>query len=262
MMHLLFIGDVVGKTGRNSLRQCLPGIYENYRIDLTIANGENSAGGAGITHAVYVELRNMGIDVITGGNHSWDQKEVLDFIDHEPGLIRPANYPPDTTPGEGSVVIEPASGGPRIAVINLIGRVFMRHADCPFRTADREISLLKDKADFIVVDFHAEATSEKEALGWYLDGRVSAVIGTHSHVQTADERILPAGTAYITDVGMAGLYNSILGVDKEGPLQRFLTQMPHKLTISEGKKVFNAVIIELDEKSGKAIAIERIYRII
>ena len=261
-MRLLFIGDVVGKTGRNSLMKCLPDIYSNERIDLTAANGENAAGGAGITHQVYVELRNMGVDVITGGNHSWDQKEVLNFIDHEPSLIRPANYPPDTTPGEGSVIIEPANGGPRVAVLNLIGRVFMRHADCPFRSADREIEQLKDKADFIVVDFHAEATSEKEALGWYLDGRVSAVIGTHSHVQTADERILPQGTAYITDVGMAGLYDSILGVDKEGPLKRFLTQMPHKLSISDGKKVFNAVIVELDEKSGKAVAIERIYRII
>ncbi len=260
-MRLLFIGDVVGKTGRKSLMRCLPDIYENYRIDLTIANGENSAGGAGITHAVYIELRNLGVDVITGGNHSWDQKDVLNFIDHEPGLIRPANYPPDTTPGAGSVIIEPANGGPRVAVLNLIGRVFMRQVDCPFRSADREISRLKEKADLIVVDFHAEATSEKEAMGWYLDGRVSAVIGTHSHVQTADERILPEGTAYITDVGMAGLYDSILGVDKEGPLQRFLTQMPHKLTISDGKKVFNAVIIELDEESGRAVFIERLYRV-
>ncbi|MGM0652726.1 MAG: TIGR00282 family metallophosphoesterase, partial [Bacillota bacterium] len=173
-MRLLFIGDVVGKTGRNSLKKCLPDIYNDYRIDLTIANGENSAGGAGITHAVYMELRNLGVDVITGGNHSWDQKDILTFIDDEPGLIRPANYPPETTPGNGSVIIEPANGGPRIAVLNLIGRVFMRYVDCPFRSADREIPLLKDKADFIVVDFHAEATSEKEALGWYLDGRVSA----------------------------------------------------------------------------------------
>lgn len=261
-MRLLFIGDVVGKTGRNSLIKCLPGIYSKEKIDFTVANGENSAGGAGITHQVYLELRNMGIDVITGGNHSWDQKDVLSFIDHEQCLIRPANYPPDTTPGEGSVVIEPANGGPRVAVLNLIGRVFMRQVDCPFRSADREIEHLKNKADFIVVDFHAEATSEKEAMGWYLDGRVSAVLGTHSHVQTADERILPQGTAYITDVGMAGLYDSILGVDKEGPLKRFLTQMPHKLSISDGKKIFNAVIVELDEESGKAVAIERIYRII
>lgn len=261
-MRLLFIGDIVGKTGRKSLRKCLADVYSDVKIDFTVANGENAAGGAGITHQAYLELLNMGVDVITGGNHIWDQKDVLNFIDHEPYLIRPANYPPDTTPGQGSVIIEPVNGGPRIAVLNLIGRVFMRHADCPFRVADREIEQLKDKADLIVVDFHAEATSEKEALGWYLDGRVCAVLGTHSHVQTADERILPEGTAYITDVGMAGLHDSILGVDKEGPLKRFLTQMPHKLSISDGKKIFNAVIVELDEKSGKAVAIERIYRII
>ncbi len=261
-MRILFIGDVVGKAGRDCLHQYLPELKDRKRIDFTIANGENAAGGAGMTQNIYIELRNMDIDVITGGNHIWDQKDVFNFIDHEPRMIRPANYPLKTTPGQGTVIIEPANGGPGIAVINLIGRVFMKNVDCPFLAADRELLLIKQKVKTVIVDFHAEATSEKQALGWYLDGRVSAVIGTHSHVQTADQRILPNKTAYITDVGMAGLYNSILGVDIEGPLTRFLTQLPHKLTISDGKKVFNAVIIDINEDNGSAKAIERVYGII
>ncbi len=260
-MRVLFIGDIVGKAGRNCLENYLPEFIKKNKIEFTVANGENAAGGAGMTHNVYIELRNMGIDVITGGNHIWDQKDVLNFIDKEPGIIRPANYPPETTPGQGSVIINPLNDGPGIAVLNLMGRVFMRNIDCPFQVADREILLLKEITNTIIVDFHAEATSEKQALGWYLDGRVSAVLGTHSHIQTADQRILPGKTAYITDVGMVGLYNSILGVDIEGPMKRFLTQMPHKLTISEGKKVFNGVIIDINEKNGYATAIRRIYDI-
>jgi len=261
-MRILFIGDIVGKTGRNCLRQYLPEIKSEYRIDYIIANGENAAGGAGMTYDTYIELRDIGIDVITGGNHIWDQKDILSFIDHEPRMIRPANYPVESTPGRGSVIVETPNGKPDLAVLNLIGRVFMKQVDCPFRTADRELLLLKEKTDIIIVDFHAEATSEKQAMGWYLDGRVSAVIGTHSHVQTADQRILPKNTAYITDAGMTGLYDSILGVDIEGPLRRFLTQMPHKLSISEGKKVFNGIVIDIDEKNGKANRIKRVYDII
>lgn len=259
-MRVLFIGDIVGKPGRNCLQQRLPELKRIHSPDYIIANGENAAGGAGLTGKVFNELRDMGIDVITGGNHIWDQNDIYSIIGHEPGIIRPANYPPGTTPGQGTAVIEAAGGKPGLAVLNLIGRVFMRPVDCPFRAADRELKQLKEKV--IIVDFHAEATSEKQALGWYLDGRVSAVLGTHSHVQTADQRLLPGKTAYISDVGMAGLYNSILGVDKEGPLKRFLTQMPHKLSISDGKKLLNAVLVELDEDNGKAIAIERIYDII
>ncbi len=259
-MRVLFIGDIVGKPGRNCLQQRLPELKRIHSPDYIIANGENAAGGAGLTGKVFNELRDMGIDVITGGNHIWDQNDIYSIIGHEPGIIRPANYPPGTTPGQGTAVIEASGGKPGLAVLNLIGRVFMRPVDCPFRAADRELKQLKEKV--IIVDFHAEATSEKQALGWYLDGRVSAVLGTHSHVQTADQRLLPGKTAYISDVGMAGLYNSILGVDKEGPLKRFLTQMPHKLSISDGKKLLNAVLVELDEDNGKAIAIERIYDII
>lgn len=259
-MRILFIGDVVGKPGRQYLQENLASLKKMHRIDFIIVNGENAAGGAGMTEKIYSELRSMGIDVVTGGNHIWDRLDIFNFIDREPRMIRPANYPLETTPGLGSVVIEKAKGKTRLAVINLIGRVFMKPVDCPFRAADRELLMLKKKVDLVIIDFHAEATSEKQALGWYLDGQVSAVIGTHTHIQTADQRILPKGTAYISDVGMVGLYDSILGVDKEGPLTRFVTQLPHKLSISEGKTVFNAVIIEVNEISGKTISIERIYK--
>ncbi len=261
-MRILFIGDIVGKTGRKGLSRYLPELIKTRDIDFTIANGENAAGGAGITHSVFIELRSLGIDVITSGNHIWDQKDIFNFIDHEPRMLRPANYPVKTTPGRGSVLIETGNGGPQVAVLNLMGRVFMKNVDCPFRALDRELPALKEKTELIIVDFHAEATSEKQAVGWYLDGRVSAVVGTHSHVQTADQRILPSGTAYISDAGMVGLYDSILGVDREGPLKRFLTQMPHRLSISDGKTVFNALIVDLAEKTGKAMAVERIYEII
>ena len=260
-MRILFIGDIVGKTGRKCLKTALDELKKETAFDLIVANGENAAGGAGITETVFNDLRNTGVDVVTGGNHTWDQKDIYNFIDREPRLIRPANYPEETTPGYGSVIIERKKGKYKIAVLNLIGRVFMRPADCPFRTADKIIPGLKEKADLILVDFHAEATSEKQALGWYLDGQVNAVIGTHSHVQTADERILTRGTAYITDVGMVGLYDSILGVDKGGPLKRFLTQMPHKLSISDGTSLFNALIVEFNEQ-GETVFVKRISQII
>jgi len=259
-MRILFIGDIVGKPGRKYLQEHLAELKKTLCLDFIIANGENAAGGAGMTENIFIELRSMGIDVVTGGNHIWDRQDIFNFIDREPRMIRPANYPLESTPGLGSVVVERLKGKIKLAVINLIGRVFMKPVDCPFRAADRELLLLKSKADLVIVDFHAEATSEKQALGWYLDGQVSAVVGTHTHIQTADQRILPKGTAYISDVGMVGLYDSILGVDKGGPLKRFITQLPHKLTISEGKIVFNAVIIEINELSGEAVSIERIYK--
>lgn len=259
-MRILFIGDIVGKPGRKYLQEHLAELKKTLCLDFIIANGENAAGGAGMTENIFIELRSMGIDVVTGGNHIWDRQDIFNFIDREPRMIRPANYPLETTPGLGSVIVERLKGKSKLAVINLIGRVFMKPVDCPFRAADRELLLLKSKVDLVIVDFHAEATSEKQALGWYLDGQVSAVVGTHTHIQTADQRILPKGTAYISDVGMVGLYDSILGVDKGGPLKRFITQLPHKLTISEGKIVFNAVIIEINELSGEAVSIERIYK--
>ncbi len=257
-MKILFIGDIVGKPGRNSLQRNLPELKKNYNLDLIIANGENAAGGAGITEKVFRKLRFSGVDIITGGNHSWDQKEVLNFIDSEPCLLRPANYPEDTTPGNCSVVYNIGSSNVTVAVINLIGRVFMRPVDCPFRAADREIDKVKNQAKAIIVDFHAEATSEKQAMGWYLNERVTAVIGTHSHVQTADERFLSDKTVYITDVGMTGLYNSILGVDIAGPLERFTTGLPNRLSIGKGVTIFNAVLLEFNEKDGTPCSFERI----
>lgn len=260
-MRVLFIGDIVGKVGRKYLNHYLAELKNNQRFDYVIANGENAAGGAGMTEKVFHELRVAGVDVVTGGNHIWDQKEILNFIDRETLMLRPSNYPQETTPGRGSVVIETSEGKPKLAVINLIGRVFMKSVDCPFRAADREILALKGKADVIIVDFHAEATSEKQAMGWYLDGQVGAVVGTHSHVQTADERLLTNNTAYISDVGMVGLYDSILGVDKDGPIKRFLTQMPHRLSITDGRTLFSAVAIEFDVAKGVATSIERIYKV-
>ncbi len=257
-MRIIFIGDLVGKPGRQYLQEHLPELKRQMKADLVIANGENAAGGAGITERVYQEIRKSGVDLITGGNHIWDQKDIYNFIDREERMLRPANYPVETTPGRGAVILSFKGGKKEAAVINLMGRVFMHAVDCPFRAADREIEILKGQASIILIDIHAEATSEKQAIGWYLDGRVSAVIGTHSHVQTADERILPKGTAYITDVGMVGLYDSILGVDKQEPLQMFLTQQPQRFSISKGRVLFNAVLIEVDDTSGTAIAIERI----
>lgn len=258
-MKVLFIGDIVGKTGRDSLSRNLPGLKIKYSPDIIIANGENAAGGAGITEKVFRELRISGVDVVTGGNHTWDQKDIFNFIGNEPCLLRPANYPEETTPGNGSVIYETGKSRIKVAVINLIGRVFMRPVDCPFKAADREINKVIGAAEVILIDFHAEATSEKQAMGWYLNGRVSAVIGTHSHVQTADERLLTGNTAYITDAGMTGLYNSILGVDIDGPLERFTTGLPNRLHISEGESLLNAVVITIDEKRNEALSIDRIF---
>ncbi|HQI16508.1 MAG TPA: TIGR00282 family metallophosphoesterase, partial [Bacillota bacterium] len=236
-MNILFIGDVVGRPGRNYLCTNLKRLVEENNIDFVIINGENSAGGVGITRSTYDELLGMGADIITLGNHSWAKKEVLEFIEDAERLIRPANYP-EGTPGKGFRIAEKA--GKRIAVINLSGRVFMDCIDCPFKAADKILNELKNEADVIIVDFHAEATSEKLAMGWYLDGRVHAVLGTHTHVQTSDERILPGGTAYITDVGMTGPIDSILGVEKETVIRKFITGMPARFEIAGGEVAIGA----------------------
>ncbi len=255
-VKLLFIGDIVGKPGRQAVARELHRLVDRHRIDLVIANGENASGGFGITAETAKELFEMGVNLFTSGNHIWDKKDALEYITREERLIRPANYPPGT-PGQGSAVIKTA-GGLKVGVINLEGRVFMNNLDCPFRTADREVERLRQETPVILVDFHAEATSEKSSLGWYLDGRVSAVIGTHTHVQTADERILTEGTAYLTDAGMTGAFESVIGVRKDEPIRKFLTQRPTKFEVAKKDIRLNGVVIEVDEVSGRALAIERV----
>ncbi len=254
-MKILFIGDIVGKPGRIAVRELLPGIIERYRIDFVVANCENAAAGFGVTAEIVEELYASHIDVLTSGNHIWDKKEVMTFVEDYETLLRPANYP-EGAPGRGSVVI-PAPDGSPIGVINLAGRIFMNPLDCPFRTAEREIEKMGKKARTIIVDMHAEATSEKIAMGWYLDGRVSAVLGTHTHVQTADERILPEGTAYITDVGMTGPFDSVIGIKKESILQRFLLQIPNKFDIAKGDVRLQGVMVDITP-DGRAVRVERL----
>jgi len=255
-MKLLFIGDIVGKPGRRAVRGLLPGIIHQHDIDLVVANVENAAGGFGVTRTVIEEIHASQVDVFTTGNHIWDKKEVMEFIDEYDTLLRPANYP-EGTPGKGTVLLSTRNGC-RVAVINLSGRVFMKPVDCPFRVAEVEIDALKDKTNMIIVDMHAEATSEKQALGWFLDGEVSAVIGTHTHVQTADEKILPKGTAYITDVGMTGPFDSVIGIEKEIVVERFLTYRPNKFDVARGDVWLQGVVVDIDPKTGKARAIERL----
>jgi hypothetical protein len=255
-MNILFIADIVGRPGRKAVTGLLPGLITQHDIDVCIANGENAAGGFGLTGSIVTELHQCGVDVITSGNHLWDRKEIIPLLDEDPFLLRPANYPPEV-PGCGSVIFEP-TGGPPVGVLNLQGRVFISPVDCPFRVADRELAGLKDRTAIVLVDVHAEATSEKIALGWYLDGRVSAVVGTHTHVQTADERILPGGTAYITDIGMTGPHDSILGVKKEPVLERFLTQLPTRFETATSDVRLCGVLIKVDRASGHAIEINRV----
>lgn len=243
-MNILFIGDIVGRPGRNFIKTRLKDIKKEYDIDFTIGNGENIAGGVGITRSTYDELVDAGIDAITMGNHTWSKKELLDFIDDAGNLIRPANYPPGT-PGRGYIIMKRMNK--RIAVVNMCGRVYMESIDCPFRTMDDIYDRIKGEADIIILDFHAEATSEKQAMGWYLDGRATAVLGTHTHVQTSDERILPKGTGYITDVGMTGPYDSILGVEKETVIKKFITAMPGRFEVAEGQVIFGGIVLELDD---------------
>ncbi len=253
-MKILFIGDIVGKPGRLAVRELLPEIIEERGIDFVIANCENAAAGFGVTAEIVQELYRANIDVLTSGNHIWDKKEVMGFIDHFETLLRPANYP-EGAPGHGSVLTHASDGTP-VGVINLQGRIFMSPIDCPFRTADREIEKLK-KAKIIIVDMHAEASSEKIALGWYLEGRVSAVFGTHTHVQTADERILPGGTACITDVGMTGPLESVIGMQKDAIVQRFLLQIPNKFDVAKGDVRLQGVIVDVSP-DGRATGMERL----
>jgi len=244
-MNIMMIGDICGQPGRRTAAYFIPILKEQYNLNLVIANGENSAGGVGITANVLKELLEMGIDSITTGNHVWDKKEVFDFIDTEDDyLIRPANYPPGT-PGKGYHILTIQNH--KVAIVNLLGRVFMPPIDCPFRAADQILSEIKNKCEVIIIDFHAEATSEKLALGYYLDGQVTCVAGTHTHIQTADERIFPHGTAYISDIGMVGSWNSILGVDKEPVIKKFLTGLPAKFNVAaDTEAIFCAIIIKID----------------
>jgi 2',3'-cyclic-nucleotide 2'-phosphodiesterase len=255
-VKLLFIGDIIGKPGREALSRELHRIVDRHRVDLVIANGENAAGGFGLTAETAQELFKCGVQMITSGNHIWDKKDSLEYIKREERIVRPANYP-EGTPGRGATLVS-TPGGVKIGILNLEGRVFMNNLDCPFRCADREIAKLKEETPIIFVDFHAEATSEKVSLGWYLDGRVSAVVGTHTHVQTADERILTAGTAYMTDAGMTGAFDSVIGVRKEDAIEKFITQRPAKFEVAKKDIRINGVVIEVDEKSGLALSIERI----
>ncbi len=252
-MLILAIGDIIGKPGRQAVSKLLPGLREQYGLDLIVANGENVAGGLGLTPTTASDLLDAGVDVITSGNHIWAQKEIIPYLDSEMSVLRPFNYPPGV-PGKGYLV----KG--RALVVNLIGRTFIGNFDCPFRAMDQLLTELKHRPPVIIVDFHAEATSEKMALGRYLDGRVSAVLGTHTHVGTIDAQLLPQGTAYVTDIGMTGPINSVIGDDTEAVLQRFLTALPHRLSVGQGKTMFNAVLVRADDNNGKALSIERIYR--
>lgn len=254
-MKVLFVGDVVGSPGREMLNDYLPRLKNKYQPDVIIANGENAAGGRGINQEIARSFFSWGVHVITMGNHTWDNRDIFQFIDEESRLIRPANYPAGT-PGKGYCLFE--INKTQFAVVNLMGRTFLPPLDDPFRVAKGIVDQLRKTTPFIFVDFHAEATSEKQAMGWFLDGKVSAVVGTHTHVQTADERVLPQGTAYITDVGMVGPSNTVLGMNKEGVLQKFLTQLPVRFEVGDGPTQFNAVFIELDNKSGMARRIQRI----
>ncbi len=258
-LKILFIGDIVGNPGRKAIKQVLTSLRKEYQIDYCIANGENSAGGSGITYVVAQELYKAGIDAITMGNHTWSKKEVTNFIDCDDKIVRPANYP-DELPGKSSTIINGQSG--KIGIVNVLGSVYMDSIDCPFRAAEREVQLLKKSGvKVIIIDIHAEATSEKCALAWYLDGRVSCVFGTHTHVQTADERILPCGTGFITDVGMTGPHEGIIGVDRELVINKFLTHMPVRFEVATGMVQFNAVYAQIDETNGKTMEIQRIKSI-
>ncbi|WP_061215121.1 TIGR00282 family metallophosphoesterase [Syntrophomonas wolfei] len=255
-MNILVIGDIVGRPGRKAIRELLPQIQKDYKIVFTIANAENAAGGRGLSREVMKELLSHNIDVLTMGNHVWDNKEIFNFIDDEYRLIRPANYPP-YCPGQGYHVYS-AAFNQKITVINASGRVFLPSLDCPFRVVDEIVSELQEESDYIIIDFHAEATSEKLAFAHFFDGRVAAVLGTHTHVQTADEKVLPGGTAYITDLGMTGPVDSILGMQKEQVIEKIIFQRPVRLEVAKGACQLQAVVLNFDEASRKCISITRI----
>ncbi len=245
------IGDVIGKPGRQTVQKLLPGLRQQYKLDMVMANAENAAGGLGLTLATAEELLDAGVDVLTSGNHIWDRREIIPHLDENMPILRPLNYPPGV-PGRGYIATDKA------LIVNLIGRTFIGNFDCPFRAMDQLLSEFKDRRPVIIVDFHAEATSEKMAMGRYLDGRVSAVLGTHTHIGTIDAQLLHQGTAYVTDIGMTGPADSIIGDEAESVLQRFLTMLPHRLSVGTGKTIFNAVLVSIDDESGKATSIDRI----
>ena len=247
------IGDIVGKPGRRAVQKLVPDLQAEYNIDLVIANGENSAGGYGLTLETAEELFQSGVDVITTGNHVWDQKEIIPHLNGELPILRPINFPP-TVPGRGHLMDK------NVMVVNLMGRVFMSNLDCPFRAMDDLLSSVSDRPRVTIVDFHGEATSEKGAMGWYLDGRVSAVLGTHTHVGTVDTQILPKGTAYVTDIGMVGPSRSVIGDDPEAVIHRFLNPIRNRLTVATGPVRFSSVLMEVEESDGKATSICRIDR--
>jgi len=255
-MKLLFIGDIVGKPGRELIRKSLRTLVDHHSIDLVVANAENVAAGFGITKDIGDALLDWGVEVMTSGNHIWDKKEAIPYIESEPRLLRPANYPAGV-PGRGSYVAQTGDGR-AVGVINVMGRVFMQSIDDPFVVVLREIDAIRHRTRVILVDFHAEATSEKIAMGWHLDGKATLVVGTHTHVQTADERILPNGTAYLTDAGMTGPHDSIIGMERESAMSRFLTGMPSKFEPASGNPRLNGVIVEADDRTGRATAVTRI----
>jgi len=257
-MKILFIGDTVGKAGRSIVHQYLKELQETLAVDLTILNCENAAAGFGVTPRIADELFDWGIDVLTSGNHIWDKKEIMPYLSTNSRLLRPANYP-EGNPGRGMTILKTRSGE-EAAVLNLQGRVFMPPTDDPFRVADAELAKIPNHIKVIFVDMHGEATSEKVAMGWYLDGRVSAVVGTHTHIPTADETILPGGTAFLTDVGMAGPFHSVIGVIKEEVIRRFLTSIPDKFEAASLDARLNAVFVDVDSATGKARSIERIHK--
>jgi len=252
-LRILVVGDVIGRPGRRAVATLVPRLRREYEVDLVIANGENAAGGLGLTKETAEELFAAGVDVITSGNHIWDQREIIPILDSDLSILRPLNYPPGV-PGRGYIIKGQA------LVVNLVGRTFVGNFDCPFRAMDQLLEELADKPPVTIVDFHAEATSEKAALGWYLDGRVSAVLGTHTHVGTIDARLLPKGTAFITDIGMTGPIDSVIGDDTDAVIRRFLTQLPHRLSVGKGSVILNSVLVEVGEGTGKAMSILRIDR--
>ena len=254
-MKILAIGDIIGKPGRNAVKEILPALCDEHNIDLVVGNGENAAGGLGLTLSTAEDLFDSGVDVITTGNHVWAHNDIIPYLDSELAILRPLNYPP-MNPGRGHLLKN------NVLIVNLVGRVFMGHVDCPFRAMDQLLAEFEHKSIPIIVDFHAEATSEKVAMGRYLDGRVSAVLGTHTHVGTADARILPGGTAYVTDIGMVGPRDSVIGDDPDAVIKRFLTQIPGRLSVGKGEVSFDAILVELDEKTGKALDIQRIQKLV
>ena len=254
-MRILFVGDVVGSSGRQMIQDYVPKLKKKYSPTVTIINGENAAGGRGITEKIYRSFLEVGAQAVTLGNHAWDNREIFEFIDGAKYLVRPANFP-EGTPGKGLIFLN--CNGIEVAVINLQGRTFLPPLDCPFKKVDDLIAQAKKRTSIIFIDFHAEATSEKQALGWYVDGRATAVVGTHTHVQTADNRILPSGTAYITDVGMTGPYDGILGMERGAVLKKFLTALPVRFEVAEGRTQLSAVLIDVNPSTGKASRIERI----